>query len=128
MFSWSRRDSVWLWCFLSSNSILPGLTAATSSQCSRPRPCRPKNSVFDPQASIHPHMIKKILVVLAVAVVVILVVAAFQPADYRVARTISIAAPARLAFVQVNDFHAWANWSPWEKLDPAMKRTYEGPP
>jgi predicted enzyme related to lactoylglutathione lyase len=26
----------------------------------------------------------------------------------------------------VNDFHKWQAWSPWEKLDPAMKRTYAG--
>src|SRR5262249_7146798 len=28
---------------------------------------------------------------------------------------------------QVNDFHAWPAWSPWEKLDPQMKKTFEGP-
>jgi hypothetical protein len=28
----------------------------------------------------------------------------------------------------VNDFHNWTAWSPWAKLDPAMKQTYEGAP
>ena len=31
-------------------------------------------------------------------------------------------------FAQVNDFHKWAAWSPWEKIDPNMKKTYEGSP
>jgi hypothetical protein len=36
-------------------------------------------------------------------------------------------APAAAAFAQVNDFHNWRAWSPWEKIDPALKRSYEGP-
>ncbi|HXK18635.1 MAG TPA: hypothetical protein VNG33_12570 [Polyangiaceae bacterium] len=32
------------------------------------------------------------------------------------------------ALAQVNDFHAWSGWSPWEKLDPNLKRSYEGAP
>jgi len=51
-----------------------------------------------------------------------------QPARYRVSRSTTIAAPAPVVFAQVNDFHKWSAWSPWEKIDPAMKRTYEGPP
>jgi Polyketide cyclase / dehydrase and lipid transport len=72
-------------------------------------------------------MIRKILIGLALLIVVFLVVAAFQPSDFRVARSISIAAPPAAIFPRVNDFHQWVAWSPWEKLDPEMKRTYEGP-
>lgn len=72
-------------------------------------------------------MIKKILITLAAIIVVILIVAAFQPAEFRVTRTATIAAPATVVFGEVNDFHRWSAWSPWEKLDPAMKRTFEGP-
>ena len=36
-------------------------------------------------------------------------------------------APAAAAHAQVNDFHNWQAWSPWEKVDPALKRSYEGP-
>jgi hypothetical protein len=32
------------------------------------------------------------------------------------------------AFINVNDFHKWVGWSPWEALDPTMKKTYEGAP
>ena len=73
-------------------------------------------------------MLLKILIPVAVIVLGFLVVVALQPADYRVTRTATIAAPAAAAFAQVNDFHNWQAWSPWEKIDPAMKRTYGGAP
>ena len=73
-------------------------------------------------------MLLKILIPVAVIVLGFLVVVAMQPADFRVTRTATIAAPAAAVFAQVNDFHNWQAWSPWEKMDPAMKRTYEGAP
>jgi len=73
-------------------------------------------------------MLLKILIPVAVIVFGFLVVVAMQPADFRVTRTATIAAPAAAVFAQVNDFHNWQGWSPWEKMDPAMKRTYEGAP
>jgi hypothetical protein len=73
-------------------------------------------------------MIWKILIALVVIVVGLVAVIALQPARYRVSRSTTIAAPAAVAFAQVNDFHRWTAWSPWEKMDPAMKRTYEGAP
>ena len=33
-----------------------------------------------------------------------------------------------MVFGYLNDFHRWGEWSPWEKLDPAMKRTFSGAP
>ena len=72
-------------------------------------------------------MIKKILIVLAAVVVLFVVVVMAQPAEFQVVRTAVIAAPASAVFEQVNDFHKWEHWSPWEKLDPAMKKTFEGP-
>jgi polyketide cyclase/dehydrase/lipid transport protein len=71
-------------------------------------------------------MLAKILGALAVVVAGLAVVIALQPSDFRVSRTASIAAPAPVVFAQVNDFHNWTAWSPWAKLDPAMKQTYEG--
>jgi len=73
-------------------------------------------------------MIRKILIALAGIVVVFVAIVAMQPSEYRVARTATIAAPAPAVFAQVNDFHKWEAWSPWAKLDPAMKQTYEGRP
>jgi uncharacterized protein YndB with AHSA1/START domain len=44
-----------------------------------------------------------------------------------VTRSATIAAPPATVFAQVNDLRRWEAWSPWEKLDPAMKRTFAGP-
>lgn len=72
-------------------------------------------------------MIAKICAVTGVVVAGFLILVAMQPEGYRVQRTAKIAAPASVVFEQVNDFHKWEAWSPWAKLDPAMKTTYEGP-
>src|ERR1700709_1186404 len=72
-------------------------------------------------------MWKKILIGLAAVVILFVIIGAFQPATFAVARSTVIAAPPAAVFSQINDYHAWTAWSPWEKLDPAMKRTYEGP-
>jgi hypothetical protein len=73
-------------------------------------------------------MIKKILIGLAAVIVVFTVIVAMQPAEFRIMRSATIAAAAPVVFAQVNDFHKWEAWSPWEKLDPNMKKTYEGAP
>jgi len=73
-------------------------------------------------------MIKKILIGLAVIIVVLVVIIALQPSHYTVERSATMNAPAGAVFAQVNDFHRWNAWSPWAKLDPAMKQTFEGAP
>ena len=65
---------------------------------------------------------------LALVVVVLAVVVAMQPSEFRIERRATIAAPAAAVFAQVNDFHNWEAWSPWAKLDPAAKNSFEGPP
>ena len=72
-------------------------------------------------------MLWKILIAVAVIVIGLAVVVALQPASFRVTRTATIAAPAADVFAQVNDFHNWEAWSPWAKLDPTAKNTFEGP-
>jgi hypothetical protein len=62
----------------------------------------------------------------AVLTGVFVVVIATRPEKFRIERSIAISTPPERAFVQVNDFHNWAGWSPWEKMDPAMKKTFEG--
>ena len=71
-------------------------------------------------------MLIKALIALAAVVIVFVAIVAMQPSDFRVARTAVIAAPAPAVFAQVNDYRNWKAWSPYEKLDPAMKKTYEG--
>lgn len=73
-------------------------------------------------------MLKKILIAVAVLVVGLLIVIALQPSSYRVTRSATIAAAPAEVFARVNDFKAWEVWSPWAKLDPAVKNTFEGPP
>lgn len=70
-------------------------------------------------------MLEIILIALA-AVVVFVVKVATQPSEFRIARTATISAAAPVVFAQVNDFHKWEAWSPYEKRDPEMKKTYEG--
>jgi hypothetical protein len=72
-------------------------------------------------------MLKKILIALAAIVVVFVGVVAMQPSDFRIVRTATISGPAPAVFAQVNDFHNWEAWSPWAKLDPATKNSFEGP-
>jgi uncharacterized protein YndB with AHSA1/START domain len=73
-------------------------------------------------------MLSKTLMALAVIVVVLVAIIAMQPSEFRVARKTTIAAPVQVVFAQVNDFQKWRAWSPYDRLDPAMKKTYEGPP
>jgi hypothetical protein len=61
-------------------------------------------------------------------ILIVLAVAAMQPATYSVTRSIAIKAPAERIQPLISDFHNWPLWSPWEKLDPAMKRTFSGAP
>jgi uncharacterized protein YndB with AHSA1/START domain len=65
-------------------------------------------------------------VLLAVSVAVILVLAANKPDVFQVARATTIKAPPDKIFAFINDFQKWGAWSPYEKKDPAMKRTYNG--
>src|SRR5262245_22831488 len=68
-----------------------------------------------------------IAAVIAVLVIGLVVIAALQPSTFRVTRSAVMAAPPAAVFEQVNDFHKWRDWSPYDKRDPAMHRTYEGP-
>lgn len=72
-------------------------------------------------------MLKKILIVLVLAVAGVLLYAATKPDTFQVQRRATIAAPPERVFALIDDFHRWGEWSPWEKLDPAMTRTFEGP-
>jgi hypothetical protein len=73
-------------------------------------------------------MLKKILSGIAVLILGFVIYVALQPSTYQVSRQTNISAPPDAVFALVNDFHKWDVWSPWAKLDPAMKTTYEGAP
>ncbi len=71
-------------------------------------------------------MLKTILLVVVVLILALVAFAATRPDTFRVERSATIKAPADKLFPLIDDFHAWAQWSPWEKLDPQMKRTHSG--
>ena len=72
-------------------------------------------------------MLKKILLALLVVLAGFLLLVVSRPDTFHIERSASLTAPPAVVFARLNDFHAWADWSPWEKLDPAMKKTFGGP-
>lgn len=71
-------------------------------------------------------MLKKILLVLAALIAILIVLALMQPTEYRVERSIVIAAAPQRVYDEVSDFRRWQAWSPWAKLDPNVKNTFGG--
>ena len=48
-------------------------------------------------------------------------------ANFQMSRSTTINAPADRVHSHLNDFREWQKWSPWEGLDPDLKRTFTGP-
>jgi uncharacterized protein YndB with AHSA1/START domain len=71
-------------------------------------------------------MLKKILIAAAAALAVLLLAVATRPATFRVERSLVVKAPPDKVYGELADFHRWEGWSPWAKLDPQMKTTYQG--
>ncbi len=71
-------------------------------------------------------MLKFIIFAIILGVAAILILANTKPDSFRVERSITILASPDKIFAFINDFHRWSAWSPWEKLDPAMLRTFGG--
>jgi len=69
-----------------------------------------------------------VLIVVGVAILALFLFVSTRPARFEVTRAITINAPADMVFGFLDDFHQWTAWSPWEKLDPALKRTHTGTP
>ncbi len=68
-----------------------------------------------------------VAIVLVILVAAVLVIASMTPDTFRIQRSATIKTPPEKVFPHINDFHNWQAWSPWEKLDPALKRTFSGP-
>lgn len=70
-------------------------------------------------------MLKKILLVLAGLILVLLLVGFVLPGKLEVSKSVSINAPADAVFEEINDLKRWENWQYWNTLDTAnMKITY----
>lgn len=72
-------------------------------------------------------MLKQIFVILAAIAVAFAIFVTTRPDSFRVERSAQVAAAPTVIHAALSDFHRWADWSPWEKLDPTMKKEYSGP-
>lgn len=71
-------------------------------------------------------MLKTIFLLLLAVIVALCGYAASRPDTFRVERSITINASPKAIYPLINDFHQWEAWSPWEKIDPQIQRTYSG--
>jgi hypothetical protein len=67
-----------------------------------------------------------VLIIIVGIIAAILIIAAMKPNSFRVERSIEINAKPEKIFPFINDYHKWTQWSPYENLDPNLKRTYSG--
>lgn len=72
-------------------------------------------------------MLTKILITIAIVLAIFVIIVALRPSDFRVSRSATISAPSAIVFEHVNELRKWEAWSPFVKMDPAMKKTYDGP-
>ena len=74
-------------------------------------------------------MFKLVAVVAVLLIIIVAALAIFvatRPKSFRFERRTRIKAPPPAVFALIQDFHNWRRWSPWEDLDPALKRDYGG--
>ena len=71
-------------------------------------------------------MFKTIAIIVAIVIAGILILAANRPDTFRVERSATINSPPEKIFPHIDGFRLWEAWSPWEKIDPAVKRSYSG--
>jgi len=68
-----------------------------------------------------------IVVVVVLVIVAALVFIAMRPESFRIERSAQVNAPRDVVFAIINDLGQWRLWSPYDKRDPNMKKTFEGP-
>ncbi len=71
-------------------------------------------------------MFKTIALGLLVLIVAVLLFAATRPDSFRIERSATIQAPPEKVFPLISSFRQWEPWSPWEKIDPKLVRSYSG--
>ena len=76
-------------------------------------------------------MLRALFIIVAVLVVgvagLVLYATMTQPDTFRIQRAMTINAPADKIFTIVTDLRRGAEWSPYEKKDPNMKKGFNGP-
>jgi uncharacterized protein YndB with AHSA1/START domain len=73
-------------------------------------------------------MLKKVLLALVALIVVLVGVVATRPSELRVERSVQVEAPPAVVYARIDDLQKFPSWSPWERLDPAMKKSFAGTP
>jgi hypothetical protein len=73
-------------------------------------------------------MLKRIALIAGGLIVVLAIVIATRPGHLHVERSLPMPVPSAVVYSLLNDFNVWPSWSPWEKLDPDMKREVSGAP
>ena len=66
------------------------------------------------------------LITIAVVIALFIIVVMLRPNDFRVSRSVKVAASASQVFEQVNDLHRMNAWNTWLKMDTKLQQTYEG--
>lgn len=72
-------------------------------------------------------MFKTISLLVLVLLIALLAYAATRPDSFRVQRSLTVEASPEKIHPLIDDFRQWRAWSPYEKLDPAMTRSFSGP-
>jgi hypothetical protein len=67
-----------------------------------------------------------VFVIILAVIAAVLGAAAAKPNTFTVKRATVIAAAPEAIFAYLEDFHRWGAWSPFEGIDPNMKKTFSG--
>jgi len=73
-------------------------------------------------------MLVTLVIIIVVLIAALLAYAGTRPNSFRIERSTSIKAAPATVYALIEDFHRWGGWSPWEKLDPALNRSFSGSP
>ena len=68
-----------------------------------------------------------VLIAIVIILAFLIIFIAGRPDEFKVVRAVTVPVSPGSVFTQVNNLRAWEAWSPWAKLDPSAKTTYEGP-
>lgn len=67
-----------------------------------------------------------LIIVIVVAVMALVAFIVTRPDSFRLERSVLIQAPPEKVYALVDDFHRWTVWSPFEKMDTELERSYGG--
>jgi uncharacterized protein YndB with AHSA1/START domain len=73
-------------------------------------------------------MLKTVGIILVVLLGALLLMASRQPDAFAIERSVVVSVPAEVIYPKIADLHQWSAWSPYDKLDPQMKKVFNGTP